>query len=162
MQQKKPMSDSMQDNKTSEQRLFESQGSASPDTFQQLLDEYSLDLQIRGKSKAQEIKRIFEKHVSAHFPDLMAKPAREITPMDIVEILKRLLDAKPSKRGINNTTPAKESNMRASTDTLHTYLRAAFKKAKCFELSIDGAPVRTNQFFLTSNPAEAVRALDED
>lgn len=130
-------------------------------TFQELLDEYSLDLQQRGKVKAREIKRIFEIHVTAHFPDLMIKPAREITPLEIAAILKRLLASKPSKRGINNTTPNPESNMRSATNTLHTYLRAAFKKAKCFEVCIDGEAVQPNRFALTSNPAEAVRALDE-
>ena len=130
-------------------------------TFQDLMDEYSLDLQLRGKSKAKEIKRIFEIHVTAHFPELVTKPAREITYSDIVVILTRLLNSKPSKRGINNSTPTKDSNMRSTTNTLHTYLRAAFKKAKCFEACIDGEPVVPNRFALISNPAEAVRALDE-
>lgn len=130
-------------------------------TFQELLDDYSQDLQQRGKVKAREVKRIFEIHVTAHFPDLMIKPAREITPLEIAAILKRLLASKPSKRGINNTTPTPDSNMRSATNTLHTYLRAAFKKAKCFEVWIDGEAVQPNRFALISNPAEAVRALDE-
>lgn len=130
-------------------------------TFQELLDEYVIDLHQRGRVKAGEIKRIFEIHVTAHFPELMIKPARDITPWEIAEVLKRLLNAKPSKRGINNTTPTPHSNMRSATDTLHTYLRAAFKKAKCFEAWIDGEAVQQNRFALVSNPAEAVRAIDE-
>jgi hypothetical protein len=92
---------------------------------------------------------------------LQWQSGKRITPSEIAAILKRLLASKPSKRGVNDTTPTPDSNMRSATNTLHTYLRAAFKKAKCFEVWIDGDAVKPNRFALKSNPAEAVRALDE-
>lgn len=125
-----------------------------------MLDDYVLDLQARGKVKAKEIKQSFKNNISDPFPDLVAKPAREITAQDIASILKHFLNSPPRKRGIGNTTPAPANDKRESTRKLHTYLTTAFTLARSHEAWIDGDPVVPNRFVLFSNPAEGVRQID--
>ncbi|MFF7864454.1 tyrosine-type recombinase/integrase [Pseudomonas monteilii] len=134
--------------------------SAKMGTFQDLLKFYADDLDARGKVKAKQVCRMFEMHVIQPFPELARKPARDITADDIFEILNRLQFAKPSHRGRGNTTPAPVTSMRSTTDTLHTYLSAAFKRAKKTVRSLERPDVDVKNFALTHNPAENVGALE--
>ncbi|UNT12245.1 hypothetical protein [Pseudomonas sp. I3-I5] len=134
--------------------------SAKLGTFQDLLKHYADDLLARGKVKAKQVARNFEMHVIEPFPELVQKPACDITADDIFEILNRLKSAKPSKRGKGNTTPAPATTMRSTTDTLHTYLSAAFNRAKKTVRSLERPDVDVKNFALTHNPAESVGALE--
>lgn len=134
--------------------------SAKLGTFQDLLKHYAEDLLARGKVKAKQVARMFEMHVIEPFPELVRKPARDITADDIFDILNRLQFAKPGKRGKGNTTPAPVTSMRSTTDTLHTYLSAAFKRAKKTVRSLERPDVDVKNFALTHNPAESVGALE--
>ena len=127
-------------------------GSAPLGTFQELLDEYLIDLKNKGRMVSYK-RKIFEAHVIVPFPELVAKPACEITATDIATILKRLLNGVPKK-------PTPVEDMRAATNTLHVSLRAAFAYAHGFQACIDGDPDEPSRFALISNPAGAVRPLD--
>lgn len=129
-------------------------------TFQDLLRHYAADLSARGKVKAREVARMFEMHVIEPFPKLATKPAREISSDDIFDILHRLKTAKPRGRGYGNTTPAPATSMRSTTDTLHTYLNAAFKRAKTIVRSLERPNIEAKNYGLTQNPAEGVGALE--
>ncbi|WP_223415586.1 MULTISPECIES: tyrosine-type recombinase/integrase [unclassified Pseudomonas] len=129
-------------------------------SFKDLLDSYSADLAARERVKAPQIARMFTMHVIEPFPELARKPAREITDADIFEILSRLKSAKPRSRGKGNTTPAPATSMRSTTDTLHTYLSAAFKRAKKTKRNLERPNPDAKNFGLTHNPAEDVGALE--
>jgi hypothetical protein len=128
-------------------------------TFKDLLDHYAADLKDRGKVKAGEIARMFEMHVIEPFPELAAKPARDVAVTDISMILLRVLNSKPRARGKNNTTRAPKTPMRSTTDTLHTYLSAAFENAKTSMVSLESSIEDPKDFEVTFNPASAVKAL---
>lgn len=128
-------------------------------TFKNLLDDYSADLLARKRVKAKEVARMFEMHVIEPFPLLAAKPARDITAEDIASILRRVLNSKPRSRGINNTTPAPATSMRSTTDTLHTYLSAAFELAKTDIASIESTIEDKKRYGIVFNVAAAVGGL---
>ncbi len=129
-------------------------------TFKDLLDHYVIDLQDRGKVKAREIANNFRMHVLEPFPDLAAKPAKEINAFDIHKIIKRVMDSTPRPRGKNNTTPAPKSSMRSTADTVHKYLSAAFEKAQSTVISLESSVTERKDFEVTSNPAKAVKRLE--
>ncbi|HCL3148571.1 TPA: hypothetical protein N2A34_006408, partial [Pseudomonas aeruginosa] len=128
-------------------------------TFRDLLDDYSADLLARKRVKAKQVARMFEMHVIEPFPALAAKPARDVTAEDIATILKRVLISKPRSRGINNTTPAPQTSMRSTTDTLHTYLSAAFELAKTDIASIESTIEDKKRYGIVFNVAAAVGGL---
>jgi hypothetical protein len=128
-------------------------------TFQDLLDYYTADLKARGRVKAREITRMFEMHVIEPFPELAAKPARDVVVTDISRILLRVLNSKPRNRGKNNTTKAPATSMRSTTDTLHTYLSAAFENAKTSMISLESNIEDPKDFGVTFNAAAAVKTL---
>ena len=130
-------------------------------TFKNLLDDYSADLVARKRVKAKQVARMFEMHVIEPFPDLVAKPARDIKAEDIATILKRVLSSKPRSRGINNTTPAPATSMRSTTDTLHTYLSAAFELAKTDIVSIESTVEDKKHYGIVFNVAAAVGGLKD-
>lgn len=130
-------------------------------TFKDLLDDYSADLLARKRVKAKQVARMFEMHVIEPFPALVAKPARDIKADDIATILKRVLNSKPKSRGINNTTPAPATSMRSTTDTLHTYISAAFELAKTSAVSIESTIEDPKHYGIVFNVAAAVGGLKD-
>lgn len=129
-------------------------------TFRDLLNNYTDDLEERKRVKAPKVARMFEMHVCEPFPDLAAKPAREITAFDIASILRRVLTSKPRPRGKNNTTKAPVTSMRSTTDTLHTYLCAAFEVAKTSAASLERKIEDPKHFGIVHNVAATVGALE--
>lgn len=134
---------------------------AKQGSFAELLNWYVEDMGHRGRAKTGQVEKMFERHVFANFPELMTKPAKEITHKDIGRILRTVRDSKPSMRGRGNTTKAPETSMRSTTDTVHTYLSAAFQAAmKSMEsIEIDEDDMQASDFGITFNPAAAVKTL---
>lgn len=134
---------------------------AKQGSFADLLNWYVEDMGIRGRAKTTQVEKMFRRHVFANFPDLMTKPAKDITHKDIGRILRTVRDSKPSMRGRGNTTKAPETSMRSTTDTVHTYLSAAFQAAmKSMEsIETDEDDVQASDFGITFNPAAAVKPL---
>lgn len=130
-------------------------------TFQDLLDNYCDDLLARGRVKARSVAGMFKLHVSTPFPELVAKPAGDITVFDITTILKHVLAGKPKNRGKNHTTPAPASNMRSTTDTLHGYLSTAFEKARSSITSLERKVEDPKNFDITINPVAGVGGLED-
>lgn len=128
-------------------------------TFADLLRFYAADMARRGKTKAKEVARMFEMHVIEKFPDLAAKPARDVTAAELKIVLRNVLNSKPANRGKGNTTQAPVTSMKSTTDTLHTYLCAAYESAKTGEVSIDSDEEEESNFDISFNPAAAVRPL---
>ncbi|MGK8437181.1 tyrosine-type recombinase/integrase [Ectopseudomonas hydrolytica] len=129
-------------------------------TFRDLLNNYTEDLKQRKRVKAPTVARMFEMHVCEPFPDLAPKPAREITAFDIANILRRVLASKPRPRGKNNSTKAPVTSMRSTTDTLHTYLCAAFEVAKTSAASLERKIEDPKHFGIIHNVAATVGALE--
>lgn len=129
-------------------------------SFRDLLNNYTEDLKQRKRVKAPTVARMFEMHVCEPFPDLAAKPAREITAFDIAKIIQRVLASKPRPRGKNNSTNAPVTSMRSTADTLHTYLCAAFEVAKTSAVSLERKIEDPKHFGIVHNVAATVGALE--
>lgn len=134
---------------------------AKQGTFEDLLRWYVDDMRSRKRTKADQVGRMFERHVFAKFPELSAKLAKTITYKDIALILRTVRDSKPAKRGKGNTTQPPETSMRSTTDTVHTYLSAAFQSAKTSmeSIEIENSDTQASDFGITFNPATAVKTL---
>lgn len=134
---------------------------AKKDTFADLLGWYVRDMGFRKRTKTDQVRRMFERHVIQKFPDLAAKPANAITHKDIGRILRTVRDSKPAKRGKGNATEAPITSMRSTTDSVHTYLCAAFQSVMTSMESIedDHSDIQASDFEITFNPAAAVKAL---
>ncbi|MGE8499366.1 MAG: hypothetical protein ACN6O6_17835 [Pseudomonas sp.] len=132
-------------------------------SFKDLLDHYSADLLARGRVKAGQIARMFEMHVVEPFPELVCKPAKDITDEDINSILDKVRASKPRNRGKGGTTKAPATSMASTENTLHTYLRAAFETGMTsrFSRNRKSQPVAPKNFGLLINPAAVVGKMDD-
>ena len=101
---------------------------------------------------------MFEMHVVEPFPELVCKPAKDITDEDINDILENVRASKPRNRGKGGTTKAAVTSMASTENTLHTYLRAAFETGKTSRFSRNRKiqPATPKKFGLTINPAASV------
>lgn len=130
-------------------------------SFGDLLNWYVRDMKRRSRAKTGEVARLFQRHVFEKHPDLVAKRAKDISPLDIAKILIAVRASKPAMRGIGNTTKPPQSSMRSTTDTVHTYLSAAFSvgMAKLASIESSDDPIQASEFGLLLNPAAAVEPL---
>ncbi|MFJ2287775.1 tyrosine-type recombinase/integrase [Pseudomonas iridis] len=138
-----------------------SESEAQKGSFADLLTWYVNDMRQRGRMKADQVGSMFKRHVLSNFPDLAHKSAREITYKNIAQILRTVRDSKPAKRGKGNTTQPPKTSMRSTTDSVHTYLSAAFQAAmKSMEsIETDEDDIQASDFGITFNPAAAVKPL---
>ena len=136
---------------------------ANVGSFKDLLDHYSADLAARGRVKAKQVARNFEMHVIEPFPELAAKPAREITESDINDILDRVRFSKPRNRGRGGKASAPQTSMASTENTIHTYLRAALQSGMTsqFTRNRKSQPSARKNFGLTVNVAAAVGKMDD-
>lgn len=134
---------------------------AKQGSFADLLNWYVNDMRRRGRMKADQVESMLKRHVLSNFPDMARKPAKEITYKNIAQILRIVRDSKPAKRGKGNSTLPPETSMRSTTDSVHTYLSAAFQAAmKSMEsIEIDEDDIQASDFGITFNPATAVKPL---
>lgn len=129
-------------------------------TFEELLDNYVAYLQQTGKASAYKVKSLFRVNIRERRPDLAAKFADEITPEDLVELLKGVLLRKPKERGIGHKAKAPASNMRSTTDELRRYLKTAFNYAAAAHLSVDSRISDSKKFIINNNPAALIPAIN--
>ena len=111
-------------------------------SFGALLEAYVESLE--GKVSQSDVNNQLRLHVHDAFSHLCKRPASEITPSDIRDILVRLVDQGKGR------TAAK----------LRSFLLAAFNQA--MRAAFDPTtPMRTGQFFIEYNPVAAVPALSQ-
>lgn len=130
-------------------------------TFGELLDNYIAHLQQANKASEYKVRSLFRVNVHDSRPDLAAKFADEVTPEDLVELLKGVLLRKPKARGIGHKAKAPDSNMRSTTDELRRYLKTAFNHAAGAHLSVDTRISSNKKFTISSNPAALIPAIND-
>ncbi|KJK09574.1 hypothetical protein UB47_01900 [Pseudomonas sp. 5] len=130
-------------------------------TFAQLLDAYTADMERRGKTSAKEVRGSLKLNVLMPFPDLVAKPAKEVQPTDVSAILRHCLTRPVASkgRGIRLTKASATNGKKRQAAKLRAYLQAAFS----FGLGFDLDPLRAADavlFGLTTNPVRDVPTIE--
>lgn len=139
----------------------EREARARQGTFAQLLDAYTGDMERKGKTSAKEVRGSLKLNVLSAFPELAAKPAKEIAPGDITAILRHCLKRPVALKGRGTKlTPANASNgKKRQAAKLRSYLAAAF----AFGLTADNDAQQDAAmavFGLGSNPVLNVKAIE--
>lgn len=134
------------------QRL-DAEAKARQGTLAQLLAAYVSDLERRGKVSAKDVRGVFNLDVLNAFPELAAKPAKEITPYDVSGIVRHCLTRPVASKGRGKrlTLALASNGKKRQADKLRSALRAAF----AFGLHHDLNPQRPEgavAFGLTVNP----------
>nr|WP_180203841.1 integrase family protein [Pseudomonas sp. SbOxS1]NYU03603.1 integrase family protein [Pseudomonas sp. SbOxS1] len=130
-------------------------------TFAQLLEAYTADMDRRGKSSVRDVRGAFRIDVLNAFPDLVAKPAKEVAVSDITAVLRHCRTRPVAFKGRGSRlTPASASNGKLrQTAKLRSYLAAAFT----FGLTADNDSQQdagTAVFGLSANPVLGVKAIE--
>jgi integrase len=113
---------------------------AARGTLQALLDAYVATLGDRPSAK--DARLMFARHVAEAFPELASKPAAEIQPEQLRDVLARLIEAGKGR----------------TAGKLRSYLRAAFALASRARLD-PAVPGAFAAFDVTANPADRLPAL---
>jgi integrase len=137
------------------------EASARQGTFAQLLDAYTTDMDRRGKSSVKDVRGAFRIDVLNAFPDLVAKPAKEITPHEVATILRHCLvrPVASKGRGVHLTKANAINGKKRQAAKLRAYLQAAFG----FGLGFDLDPLRAADavlFGLATNPVRDVPTIE--
>lgn len=142
------------------QRL-EAEAKARQGTLAQLLEGYVADLERRGKVSAKDVRGAFRIDALNAFPELAAKPAKEVTPYDISGIVRHCLTRPTASKGRGKRlTQASASNgKKRQADKLRSYLRAAFTFGLHHDLNPE-LPTGGAQFGLTVNPVVNVPTIE--
>lgn len=111
-------------------------------TLQALFDAYAGHLRKQGKSAAYDAENIFRNHVATAHPTIAQRPANQVSPRDVVTVLRSLTEAGKGR------TAAK----------LRSYLRAAYALAARAALDSD-APAAFLPFNVEANPVQDTAAL---
>ena len=130
-------------------------------TFAQLLDAYTDDMERRGKTSVKEVRGSLRLNVLNAFPDLVAKPAKEIEPSDITCILRHCRTRPVALKGRGKRlTPASATNGKLrQTAKLRSYLAAAF----AFGLTADNDSQQdadVAMYGLTTNPVLGTKPIE--
>lgn len=110
-----------------------------------LLASYVAWLRANGKSSAREVELLFDRHVLNPWPQLVAMPARSITPEMMRDVLARMI-----KSGIGR-----------QTNIARSYLHAAFVHGAHADLDPRRAAAQASTFRLTSNPIQLLPRIAE-
>ncbi len=117
-------------------------------TFGDLLSFYVAALRDSGKISADEVENAFERHVRKPHPQLCSRAARDITALDIRDIVRKVIR---TKRPDGSGTITRRSNM------IRAHLHAAFARAAKADLDPSlPAGVERSEFGLTANPVTSV------
>lgn len=130
-------------------------------TFAQLLDVYTADMERRGKSSVRDVRGAFRIDVLDAFPELVAKPAKEVAVSDIAAILRhcRTRPVALKGRGVRLTPASATNGKLRQTAKLRSYLAAAFT----FGLTADNDSQQDAGmavFGLSMNPVLGVKAIE--
>jgi hypothetical protein len=111
-------------------------------TLKALCADYVAHLRASGKTSWRDAENIFQNHLEAPFPDVVAKPASDVEKREIVAAVRRLSEAKKA------TTARK----------LRAYVRAAYSCA--VRADSDAAlPSSFIAYNVTANPVEGMAAI---
>jgi integrase len=105
-------------------------------TLEVLLQTYVAFLAAQGRQSAREVQNLFRLNVVKAWPKISAKPAADVTPEDVLDILRKLMEAGKGR----------------SANKLRSYLRAAYQCAIDVRTTAS-VPVAFKAFQVTSNPA---------
>lgn len=112
-------------------------------SFDRLFAEYVEHLKAAGKTmSARDAGNMFANHVAVPFSAYAALPAADLSPGQIVDILRRLIDA----------------NKRTTARKLRSYLRAAFALA-VGAVHDPNTKAQLDRFRITSNPVHLVKTI---
>ncbi|MBS3995706.1 MAG: integrase [Hydrogenophaga sp.] len=109
-------------------------------TLQKLLDTYVDHLKVQGRSSHADAHRIFQLHVAEAWPALAEAPAVDLTPDQVLDMLRRLI----------------ESGKGRTANKLRSYLRAAYQCAQDVR-TLASIPVAFKTFGVAFNPAAQTR-----
>lgn len=125
-----------------ERERAEAQARAERGSLKALLAGYVAHLERAGKVSAADARYIFTLHVLAPFPALANKPAADVKPAELREVLARLIEADKGR----------------TAGKLRSYLQAAYAQALRAELD-PAAPASMLGFGVQANPAAVLPAL---
>ena len=112
-------------------------------TLGNLLDDYTDHLQAMGRDAHRNARSIFKVHVKEPWPDLAAKPAKDITPDEFADMMRRVFEAGKGR----------------TANKLRAYARAAYQAAKAAKTNAT-IPLKFKGYGITVNPV-AETAADE-
>lgn len=101
-----------------------------------LLIEYCEYLRELGRTSHSDARSIFTLHVIEAFPEISAKPAADVTPEEVADMMRRLIE-----KGKDRTA-----------NKLRSYMRAAYQVAKAAR-SKPSIPMVFKAYGITGNPA---------
>ena len=109
-------------------------------TLEKLLDTYVEYLKTQGRRSHVDAQGIFQKHVAEAWPAVAKAPAVDLTPDQVLDMLRRLI----------------ESGKGRTANKLRSYLRAAYQCALDVR-TLAAIPVAFKTFAVTFNPAAQTR-----
>lgn len=109
-------------------------------TLQKLLDAYVAHLAVQGRRSHVDVAKIFEHHVTSAWPKLAEAPAVDLTPDQVLDMLRRLIEAGKGR----------------TANKLRSYLRAAYQCALDVRTTAS-IPVVFKAFGVLFNPAAQTR-----
>lgn len=109
-------------------------------TLQKLLDAYVVHLKTQGRRSHVDAHQIFKSHVTAAWPALAQAPAVDLTPDQVLDMLRRLIEAGKGR----------------TANKLRSYLRAAYQCALDVRTTAS-IPVVFKAFDVVFNPAAQTR-----
>jgi len=113
-------------------------------TLRKLLEEYTLHLKTQGRISHIDARQIFQRHVFEAWPRLADAPASDLTPDQVLDMLRRLIEAGKGR----------------TANKLRAYMRAAFQCALDVR-SMASIPIAFKAFGITFNPAAQTRRLPQ-
>lgn len=112
-------------------------------TLGNLLDDYCDHLQAMGRDAHRNARSIFKVHVKEPWPALAAKPAKDVTPDEVADMMRRVFEAGKGR----------------TANKLRAYARAAYQAAKAAKTNAT-IPLKFKGYGITVNPV-AETAADE-
>ena len=115
--------------------MVEARRQAAEFDLARLCDEYADYLESLGRSSHKDVRSIFRLHVKEAWPKVAALPAKDATPEQIADMMRKLLDAGKGR----------------TSNKLRSYLHAAYQVARAAK-SKPSIPIIFKSFGITFNP----------
>lgn len=125
-----------QERKAQAQQAQQAKAEAAKHTLKSLMIDYCDHLEALGRDSYRDARSIFENHVTVAFPKIASMQANEVTPEDVADMMRRLV----------------EMDKRRTANKLRSYLRAAFETAKRSRMDAT-VPLRFKAYNVRVNPA---------
>jgi len=113
-------------------------------TLHKLLDAYVAHLKTQGRRSHVDANQIFQRHVIEAWPVLAQIPAADVTPEQVLDLLRRLIEAGKGR----------------TANKLRSYLRAAYQCALDVR-TMASIPVEFKDLAIVFNPAAQTRRLPQ-